>query len=124
MMAIIGGWRERNCFFLPIGTPCHFWTGITFSARNNASLTDGHKCCYSEETRVCMSFEDLGNVLIQGMSELKLQPDFLHSCKSVKVYKWEAEFLFYSPDIRLLKDPVLDSVRSESAWIASQGWLF
>lgn len=59
---------------------------------------------------MCMSFEDLGNVLIQGMSELKLQPDFLHSYKGVKVYKLEAEFLFYSPDIRLPIDPVLDFV--------------
>lgn len=55
--------------------------------RNNASLTDGYKCCYSGETKMCISFEDLGNILIQGISKQKSEPDFLLSYKGVKVYK-------------------------------------
>lgn len=38
-----------------------------FLPRNNASLTDGQKCRYSGETKMCISFEDLGNILIQGI---------------------------------------------------------
>lgn len=64
--------------------------------RNNASLTDGHKCCYSGETKMCISFEDLGNILIQGMSKQKSEPDFLLSYKGVKVYKRKTEFLLFT----------------------------
>lgn len=67
-----------------------------FLPRNNASLTDGHKCCYSGENKMCISFEDLGNILIQGMSKQKSEPDFLLSYKGVKVYKRKTEFLLFT----------------------------
>lgn len=58
-----------------------------FLSRNNASLTEGHKCCYSGETKMCIDFEDLGNILIQGVSNQKSEPDFLLSYKGINGYK-------------------------------------
>lgn len=67
-----------------------------FLPRNYASLTDGHNCWYSGKTKMCISFEDLGNILIQGISKQKSEPEFILSCKGVKVY----DLFFYSPSIR------------------------
>lgn len=73
--------------FYQLALPAIFKLAQQFLPRNNASLTDGHKWCYSGETKTCISFEGLGNIVIQGITKQKSDPDFLVSYKGVKVYK-------------------------------------